>query len=68
MKSIEILGPWLKNKGAELTLRSVNEKLHSRYIMEVSTNLKWTNRRIWRNYRTSRFPFTFLNYEDVMKK
>jgi hypothetical protein len=27
MKGIEILGPWLKNKGDELMLRSVGERL-----------------------------------------
>lgn len=40
MKSIEILGPWLKNKGDELMFRSILDRLQSQYEFGVSTDLK----------------------------
>lgn len=43
MKSIEILGPWLKNKGDELTLRSVSERGAPNYTLSFSTDLKIAN-------------------------
>jgi len=39
MKSIEILGPWLKNKGDELMFRSILERLQPQYEFGVSTDL-----------------------------
>lgn len=43
MKSIEILGPWLKNKGDELTLRSVGERIEPQFLLSNSTDLQITN-------------------------
>lgn len=40
MNSIEILGPWLLNKGDELMLRSVIDQMESNYRIGVSTDLK----------------------------
>ncbi|REL24176.1 polysaccharide pyruvyl transferase family protein [Rhodohalobacter sp. SW132] len=40
MKSVEILGPVLKNKGDELTLRSVAERIEPHYALSISTDLK----------------------------
>lgn len=45
MKSIEILGPWLKNKGDELTLHSVGERVQPNYALCVSTDLKITDQK-----------------------
>ncbi|WP_340106378.1 polysaccharide pyruvyl transferase family protein [Rhodohalobacter sp. 8-1] len=40
MKSVEILGPVLKNKGDELTLRAVAERIEPHYALSISTDLK----------------------------
>lgn len=37
--TIEILGPWLMNKGDELMLRSVGQRLGAKYVLAASTSL-----------------------------
>ena len=38
--AVEVLGPWLMNKGDELMLRAVHERLGDRATLAVSTDLK----------------------------
>ena len=38
--ALEILGPWVMNKGDELMLRAVVERLSDRFVLAASTDLK----------------------------
>lgn len=68
MKSIEILGPWLKNKGDELMLRSVINEFESRYELGVTKDLKIDGQKgLPKMYRLS-FPSSKADMENTLNQ